>query len=86
MTKHLKVIKRFLSKPHDFTYDEMKKLLNGLGYQEIRTGKTSGARAAFINKKTQHVIRFHKPHPKLIIKRYQLNLIEEELRTRGIIR
>ena len=27
-------MKRFLSKPKDFTYDELRRLLAGLGYQE----------------------------------------------------
>lgn len=86
MTKQEKLLKRFLSKPHDFTYYEMKKLLGGLGYQEIRTGKTSGSSVAFINKGTHHFIRFHKPHPRNIMKRYQLNLVEEELRNREILK
>ena len=86
MTKQEKLLKKFLSKPHDFTYDEMKKLLSGLGYQEIRTGKTSGARVAFINKATHHIILLHKPHPRNIMKRYQLNMIEEELRNREILK
>jgi hypothetical protein len=35
--------------PKDYTFDEMKKLLAGLGYREIRSGKTSGSRAAFFH-------------------------------------
>ncbi len=86
MSKREKVIQRFLSKPRDFTYDELKTLLNGFGYRELKTGKTSGSRAAFINDNTQHVIRLHKPHPKNILKRYQLDFVEEELRSVEVIK
>lgn len=85
MTKQEKLLNRFLSKPRDFTFDEMRKFLRGFGYQEIRSGKTSGARIAFVNKSTRHIIRLHKPHPGNIIKQYQLDLIKEELRSREIL-
>ena len=80
-----KLLKRFLSKPKDFTYAEMGRLLENLGYQEAKTGRTSGSRVAFINYKTQHIIRLHKPHPKPALKRYQLDYLEEELKSRGVI-
>jgi hypothetical protein len=85
MSKQEKLFKRFLSKPKDFTYDELKTLLRGMGYEEVSSGKTSGSRVAFYNESSQHVIRLHKPHPKNIVKRYQLDLIEEELKTKGYI-
>lgn len=86
MSRHEKLLKRFLSKPKDFTYNELKALLNGFGYTESTGGSTSGSRVAFINKITQHIIRLHKPHPRNILKRYQIELIEEELRNIEVIR
>lgn len=86
MTKQEKLLNRFLSKPKDFSYDEMRKLLKGYGYQEIRSGKTSGSRVAFISKDTYHIIRLHKPHPGNVMRRYQLDLIEEELKNREILK
>jgi len=86
MTKQEKLLSRFLSKPRDFSFNEMRKLLRGFGYQEIRSGKTSGARVAFINKTIHHIIRLHKPHPGNIMKKYQLDLIEDELRNREILK
>jgi len=80
MTKQDKLLVRFLTKPRNFRFDEMKKLLQGFGYQESKQGKTSGSRIAFINKTTNHIIRIHKPHPAKTMKRYQMDLIEEELR------
>ena len=85
MTKQKKLLERFLSKPRDFTFDEMRKLLRGFGYQEIKPGKTSGSRVAFFHKGLSHIIRLHKPHPKNILKRYQLDLIEDELREQGVL-
>ena len=85
MTQKEKLIKRFLSKPRDFTFNELKKLLKGFGYMEIRSGKTSGSRVAFYNPSSRHIIRLHKPHPRNILKKYQLDLIEEELRKRGVL-
>jgi hypothetical protein len=85
MGKADKLLKRFLSKPKDFTYGELKRLLKSFGYEESKMGKTSGSRVAFINSKTKHIIGLHKPHPKPELKHYQLNDIEEELRKRGLI-
>jgi len=86
MSKTDKLLVRFLSKPKDFTYDELKKLLLVSGYQEARTGKTSGSRAAFINPETKHIIRLHKPHPRPELKSYQLDYIKDELKKLGVIK
>ena len=86
MTKQEKLLDRFCAKPRDFTFDEMRKLLKRFGYQEIRSGKTSGARIAFVNSSTCHIIRLHKPHPGKILKRYQLDLIENELKKQEILK
>jgi len=86
MTSKNKLLKRFLSKPRNFTFQEMTKLLKGFGYQEFKTGKTSGSRVAFMNVSKNHIIRLHKPHPKSILKKYQLDLIEEELKNQEFIK
>lgn len=86
MGKAEKLLKCFLSKPKDFTFAELKKLLGAFGYEEAKTGKTSGSRVAFINYKTMHIIRLHKPHPRPELKRYQLNDVEDELRKTGVIK
>ena len=86
MGKAEKLLRRFLSKPKDFTYEELKRLLRPFGYEEAKTGKTSGSRVAFINHETKHIIRLHKPHPKPELKQYQLNDVEEELKRMGVIK
>lgn len=40
MSKKDKILKRLKSKPTDFTYDEIKTLLNYLGFIENNKGKT----------------------------------------------
>ena len=85
MSKDEKLIKRLLSKPKDFTYNELRKLLVHLGYSEKQRGKTSGSRVVFINEKTKHIIRLHKPHPGNELKQYQMEQIIEELELRRLI-
>jgi hypothetical protein len=45
MSKHDKLIKRFLAHPLDFTWDEMTALLTGFGYARVKAGKTGGSRS-----------------------------------------
>ncbi len=85
MSKADKLLNRFLSKPKDFTFDELKKLLKSFGYEEAKTGKTSGSRVAFINHQTKSVIRLHRPHPNPVLKRYQLDNAEDVLRKAEVI-
>lgn len=85
MSRFEKLLKRFLSKPKDFTYDELARLLAGFGYKKVVTGKTAGSRVAFVNPQTRHIVKLHKPHPKPELKRYQLDDLEESLRNKGVI-
>ena len=85
MSKDEKLLKRLLARPKNFTYTELKKLLVSLGYIESQSGKTSGSRVAFIDKKANHIIRLHKPHPRNELKQYQIDQVIEELKTRGLI-
>jgi hypothetical protein len=78
-------LRRFLTRPADFRFDEMSRLLKGCGYEEMTSGKTKGSRVAFINKTSGHIIRLHRPHPGNVLKRYQMDLVEEALRAKGII-
>jgi len=85
MSKEEKLIKRLLSKPKDFTYNELRKILINLGYEESQSGKTSGSRVAFIDRSVNHIIRLHKPHPNNELKQYQIQQIIEELQSRRLI-
>jgi hypothetical protein len=85
MSKKNKLLKRLLSKPKDFSYAELVSLLGYLGYDEFTKGKTAGSRRAFVNNQTMHIIRLHKPHPKKILKMYQINEIIGELRKQALL-
>lgn len=58
-----KLIKRFLSLPKDFTFDELARLLTALGFAMSNKGKTSGSRVKFMHTEQEaSIIRLHKPH------------------------
>ena len=50
------------------------KLLTNLDYRQANSGKTSGSRVRFIHDKFEPIC-LHKPHPKNILKRYQVKQI-----------
>ncbi len=85
MSRDEKLLKRFISRPKDFTYSELRRLLTSFGYEESQSGKTSGSRVAFIEKESKHIIRLHKPHPNNELKLYQIDQIIDELKLRGLI-
>lgn len=80
-----KLIKRLKSKPKDFTWDELTRLLGSLHFEELKTSKTGGSRRKFYNKKTALIINLHKPHPKPIIKPYLIEQIIKKLEEEGLI-
>ncbi|MBF0319767.1 MAG: type II toxin-antitoxin system HicA family toxin [Nitrospirae bacterium] len=86
MGKIDKLINRFLSKPKDFTFDELVILLRHYGYDKALCGKTGGSRAAFKNVITKHVLRLHKPHPGQILKPYQVTDIINSLKETGVLK
>lgn len=86
MSKHEKILKKLLNRSQNLSYNELKTLLSGFGYIQIKTGKTSGSRVAFYNSETQHIIRLHKPHPGNTLKRYQIDLIIDEFKNMEIIK
>ena len=72
MTKFEKALERLKTIPKDFTYDEMKSLLEHLGFEEINKGKTSCSAVSFVRTKDKRVFMFHKPHPGNIVKPYYI--------------
>lgn len=70
MSKFEKAIERIKTYPKDFTYDEMKSLLEHLGFVEYNKGKTSGSAVSFIryDGNQARIFMFHKPHPGNIVK------------------
>jgi hypothetical protein len=58
--------------------------LTGFGYALAKSGKTGGSRVKFIHEALPPII-LHKPHPIPVLKKYQLEQIEETLRGEGLI-
>ena len=82
MSKFEKLLNRFLTRPKDFKYNELKTLLNALGYFEVQG---AGSRVVFKNEDLKHNIKLHKPHPGSILKRYQIDLVIDELKGKGLL-
>lgn len=82
MAKIEKLIERLLSKPTDFTWEELIKILGHFGYSELSKGKTGGSRRKFANS-INGIISLHKPHPKNILKRYMLEDVIAHLKEKG---
>lgn len=78
-----KLIERIKKIPADLTYEEIKRLMNYLGYVESNKGKTSGSRVAFYREKDKAMIILHKPHPENIVKKYAIRQLIETLKERG---
>ncbi|MEX0982850.1 MAG: type II toxin-antitoxin system HicA family toxin [Bacteroidales bacterium] len=82
MTKLEKLILRFQSRPKNFKYSELKRMLSGFGYVELQG---SGSRVVFFNDKIKHNIKLHRPHPENILKTYQVDLVLNELKSKDLI-
>ena len=87
MSRKQKLIDRLHSHPKDFTYDEARTLLSLHGFKEDTQGHTSGSRVMFVNNEIDMTFRLHKPHPKNILKNYQINeLLEFVKNLEGIVK
>lgn len=84
MSRKEKLLKKLITKPKDFTYDEARTLLLQLGFEERNKGKTSGSRVQF-KKDTDIKIQLHKPHPEKVLKGYQIESLIEDLIRYGVI-
>ena len=80
-----KLRERFQKLPSDFTFEEMKRLLEGYGYERSNKGRTSGSRIIFKNG-NKRPIMLHKPHPGNIVKAYAMKQVLDELREAGLIK
>lgn len=83
MSRIEKEIARLKLMPKDFTYQELKRILNYFGFIEDNKGKTSGSRVIFINKDTTRKITLHKPHNGNNLKPYQIKDVLEKLFSLG---
>jgi len=82
MSRRDKLVARLKGKRKDFAWDELVRLLEGLGYNEAATGKTGGSRRRFVH--AAPIIALGKPYPGNIVKMYVIDdllrvLTEEDL-------
>ena len=68
MSQREKLLERLKSKPKDFGWEELERLLAGLGYEQE---KGSGSRRKFYNAETEALVSLHEPHPRKTLKSYQ---------------
>jgi hypothetical protein len=85
MTRHAKLISRFLSIPKDFTWDELCKVVAIFDYEEFTGGKTGGSRRRFVDS-NKNIITLHKPHPGNIVKSYAIREVIAHLKEKGHIK
>ena len=86
MGRKNKILRRLLSLPKDFTFDEIIAVLALFDFYEVKTGKTSGSAVRFKNDDFPHEpIIFHKPHPQNIVKVYVLKSVVSCLTRCGLI-
>ena len=78
-----KLIERFLSLPHDFSFDELTRLMGGFGYTLNNKGATSGSRVSF--DKGNESLTVHRPHPGNTVGKGVLKSIKSYLETKGLI-
>lgn len=70
-----KLIKRFITQPKDFTFEEVVRLFKIFGFDLDSKGKTSGSRVLFANEQKDLSYGLHKPHPINAIKAYMMKQI-----------
>lgn len=78
-----KLIKKLKNNPKDFTFEEMKALLELLGFVMSNKGRTSGSRVKFM--KNNIPIILHKPHPRKELLEYQIRQIVDTLEKEDLI-
>jgi predicted RNA binding protein YcfA (HicA-like mRNA interferase family) len=84
MSQRDKLIRRFRSRPSDFTWQELVRLLESLGYSEVATGSTSGSRCRFVHTNGAMIL-LHRPHPGNVVKMYVLDAVRRSLIEEGLL-
>ena len=84
MSKLEKLIQSFLSKPVNFSWGELKSLLEGFGCSSGNGSRTAGSRVKFLHPQHPPVI-LHKPHTTAVLKRYQVEQVAEFLKKEGLL-
>ena len=84
MSRKEKLAERLQSRPSDFTFSELTTLLGHYGYSLCGGGRTGGSRVTFKTDDGDY-IRLHRPHPRKILKLYQVDALIAALLERGLL-
>jgi len=84
MGRKEKLLARLQERPKDFKWEELKNVLESLGYIQRKPGKTGGSRRRFVHPAAP-AITLHKPHPDRNVKMYVINDVLEFLKKEGLI-
>lgn len=82
MTSFGKLLQRLMSKPRDFKWKELERVLSSLGFVKI---EGAGPRVKFYNEEKELFIMLHRPHPSPILKAYQIHDVLETLKDGGLL-
>ena len=77
-----KALIRLQSKPKDFTWSELQRIMTHSGFQELAN---SGSRRKFFNPATKRVAIFHRRHPIDTLLPYQVKDALNFLKQEGVI-
>jgi predicted RNA binding protein YcfA (HicA-like mRNA interferase family) len=75
LSKIEKLIDRLRTRPKDFTWQELQKVLAHFGYEEM-TG--AGSRRKFVHP-NGNIISLHEPHPSNVLKAYAVKEVIDHL-------
>ncbi len=84
MGRRDKLVERFRTTPKDFTWDELVRLLESLGYRKAPSGRTGGSRRRFVHD-TAPTINLHRPHPGNVVRAYALRNVLELLARENLL-
>jgi len=82
MGTYEKTLDRLKSRPKDFSWSELQKIMTHAGFQEL---PGDGSRRKFYNPKTCRFASFHKRHPDDTLLSYQVKDALEFLKQEGVI-
>ncbi len=77
MSKIEKLISRFETAKNDFTWKELCRLLEGIGYAEVQG---AGSRVKFDNGNPDQRVNLHRPHPGNKVKVYIVRELRRNLK------
>jgi len=83
MGKKEKLLQRLKSNPKDFTFEELKSVLESLGFEMSNKGKASGSRVKFMKESIPIIL--HKPHPRKELLEYQIKQVVEILEKEDLL-